>query len=332
MGSINLASGHGQVTIDNQTGIPLVVQDVDAGSQSLGGQAFDRIDITDTFQPAGSQQTLYLYDPGQGIAVYKGPAGATLGTGTPYETIAGNRPPTAPRPACAGSGSSRQACSAPDPGGRVGPARRAGVRRRVVHLRLEWIARPGRTAPVAYVSPVDGTLSTTAVGQVVVDGGLPVFQETITASSSNSFTWNITYHDGHYGFADDGGSSVWHYHYPDRATITLTSSVKADNPIGISFSGSAGSSRSPRTPRSSSTARSRTRTVAPPSTPRGASPRPPAPLVSDNLTLDATGGIGTASSPIDATLAAGGVLNAQAGPEGVYLGSVLEPCQPGFRG
>ena len=42
-------------------------------------------------------------------------------------------------------------------------------------------------------------------------------------------------------------------------------------------------------------------------------------ITSNNLTLDATGGVGTASQPLNASLTANGVLNVQAGSQGVYL-------------
>ncbi len=72
------------------------------------------------------------------------------------------------------------------------------------------------------------------------------FYESISGSAFASYTQPVYYHDGHYGFAaaspsfSDSGGVVdpWYYSYFDSASITLTNSVKADNSIGINFSGS----------------------------------------------------------------------------------------------
>ena len=92
---------------------------------------------------------------------------------------------------------------------------------------------------------VQGVSSPT--GSIVYDPSLESddFYESITGSAFASYTQPVNYHDGHYGFApaspsfSDSGGDVdpWFYSYFDSASITLTSSVKADNSIGINFSG-----------------------------------------------------------------------------------------------
>ena len=77
-GMIQFNADSGTVNVNNQTGIPLVVQNISAGSNSATSQ----VDITDTNKTSSSEQTLYVYQNGT-IKQYQGAAGANLGTGTP---------------------------------------------------------------------------------------------------------------------------------------------------------------------------------------------------------------------------------------------------------
>ena len=63
---------YGAVTINNETGIAVVVQNVSAGTNSLSSTVSSMVDIIDTNQPAASQHSLYVYQPGVGISTYKG--------------------------------------------------------------------------------------------------------------------------------------------------------------------------------------------------------------------------------------------------------------------
>ena len=107
---------------------------------------------------------------------------------------------------------------------------------------------------------------------------------------------------------------------PLRRELTLTDSVKADNPIGIDFSGSAQAdvnitSDAPVILAGNIANPAGDTTITAPSITQTAS----ATITSNNLTLDATGGVGTATQPLNASLTANGVLNVQAGSQGVYL-------------
>ena len=88
LGNIHVDGGLGQVSVNNQTGIPLVVQQIYTGSNSQTTTVQSTVDITDTNQTS-NPQTLYVYQPGQPIDVYQGAAGATLGTGNASSTING---------------------------------------------------------------------------------------------------------------------------------------------------------------------------------------------------------------------------------------------------
>ena len=79
LGNIHVNGGLGAVTIDNETGIPVVVQNVSAGTNSLNSTVSSKVDIIDTNQPAASQHSLYVYQPGVGISTYRGHGGRDRG-------------------------------------------------------------------------------------------------------------------------------------------------------------------------------------------------------------------------------------------------------------
>ena len=140
------------------------------------------------------------------------------------------------------------------------------------------------------------------------------------------------YPDTNYGFAtysEDGTTygPFWTYIYATQAELTLTESVKADNPIGIDFSGPSQATvniTSPYAPvilagNIANPAGATTITAARITQTESAT------ITSKNLTLDATGGVGTASQPLNASLTANGVLNVEAGIQGVYLNLTMGP-------
>ncbi len=126
-----------------------------------------------------------------------------------------------------------------------------------------WIFSSGPNAstenPWYYVNPsyisglsASGPVSSagqskTPVGQVILSSNVqngvnqdPAFQETIvgnTVGTTGAF-WNISYTDGDLGFAtQSAGDVTYSYYYPNEAFLRLTTTIKADNPFGISFGG-----------------------------------------------------------------------------------------------
>ncbi len=101
-GELNVNSDLGQVTIDNLTNYPIVVNDVSA-SKSTTSTTLSGVDIIDTNQPAATEQTLLVYQPGNVIDEYRGTAGKTEqqleqgspavipGSSTSYAPLAGLR-------------------------------------------------------------------------------------------------------------------------------------------------------------------------------------------------------------------------------------------------
>ena len=77
---IKFEDGIGKITVNNQTGIPVVVQNIDSGSAA--STSLDITDTTPTLFGKSATQSLYVYQPDKPIQIYTGASGATLGTGT----------------------------------------------------------------------------------------------------------------------------------------------------------------------------------------------------------------------------------------------------------
>ncbi|HEV3085266.1 MAG TPA: hypothetical protein VGY66_36260, partial [Gemmataceae bacterium] len=325
LGKIHVNGGLGQVTVNNQTGIPLLIQNIYTGNSAATAASISKVDITDTNLPATSNQTLYVYQPGQPIMVYTGADGATLGTGAPSSTIY-----------------STSATYSPQSGMRWQWVESASLSRTVdlgtTSTVTNWTFNGDKNNPWQYIDPSTGqpfldpvSGLNVPIGQIVNQTGLPVFQETITGSSSDGDAVLVYYHNGHYGFApaspvqyESDGRSIdpWFYSYATDGYLTLTMSVKADNLIGIDFSGLAVASVSitsnaPVYLDGKITNPSGTTTI---SALGSIAATADASIVSKNLTLTATGGgIGNAGQLLAGALTSGGVLTATAGNQGVYL-------------
>jgi hypothetical protein len=340
LGHIHVNGGLGQVQMNNQTGIPLVVQQVYAGSDSQTGSVVSKVDITDTNQPAATRQTLYVYQPGQPIAVYQGAAGATLGTGTPSSTVTDTSATYNPE-----AGLCWQWVQQATLGRTITYDSKVGNSSWAVS---DWVWTSGTaTNPWEYVDPSTGQEigQTAPVGQQIIDTSLEntAFTESITGSSSIGFSWDVQYHhdsngNTHYGFANaDGpldpsydpndsvyhsvnGGSDWYYYYPNSAALTLTSSVKADNPITVDFNGlSAGNvsitSNAPVILAGKITNPNGDTTITASGSITSSLGSTEASVLSDNLTLSANGG----AINLGAALTTGGVLNVTGDSNGVTL-------------
>ena len=64
-GCIKFEDGLGQVSVNNKTGIPVVLQNIDTGSTDTS-----TLDIIDTNKSGDQEQTLYVSQPGQPVTVY----------------------------------------------------------------------------------------------------------------------------------------------------------------------------------------------------------------------------------------------------------------------
>ncbi|MHB1559942.1 MAG: beta strand repeat-containing protein, partial [Isosphaeraceae bacterium] len=325
-GEINVSSGLGQVTVDNQTSYPIVISDVSA-SKSSGSTSLSGVDIIDTNQPAATEQTLYVYQPGNIINEYQGTAGQTeqqLQQGSPAAVIQGNSTSYTPEAGLRWEWQLQTTMQQPNLS--PGSSSSAGWGFDLTDVNGLTANNPWYFLTTPNGGVYDGTSQPT--GWAVVDPGLPAFQETISGAVTNSTPFTIFYHNGDYGFqqtnppqSDSSGTiDPWTYLYALQAELTLTESVKADNPFGIDFSGPSQASinitsDTPVILGGNIANAAGSTTISAPSITQS----PSATLTSDNLTLTSTGGVGTSAQPLDVSLTSGGMLNVQAGSQGAYL-------------
>jgi hypothetical protein len=332
LGEITVNSDVGQVTIDNQTSYPIVVNNVSA-STSTASSTLSGVDIIDTNLPAATEQTLYVYNPGGVIDEYQGTASLSpqqLEAGSPFNAVQGNSISYSPETGLLWQWQLQTTMEQSSL--QTGDIATAGWTADTVDVPGTTASNPWYYLTTPNGTAADGTITPTGwttVDTSVPDSDIPDFQETISGAVLEDLNTGGEFQtNGHFGFATTEPADIvdgvtidpWTFEYATEAELTLTLSIKADNPIGINFSGpaQAGVSITSDTPvildgnitnplgNTTITASSITQTAS-------------ATITSNNLTLDATGGVGTASQPLAASLTANGVLNVQAGSQGVYL-------------
>ncbi|MEO8494335.1 MAG: hypothetical protein ABI614_04645, partial [Planctomycetota bacterium] len=291
--------------------IPIVIQNVKAAAV-----AGSLVVIDQNYSPA--KQTLYVYEPigpnGATIKEFVGMAGETLGTGT-FTTISGNSLSYQPLLGSAWQWAQTATLSRTEFGNRD---------------TTSWGLNPWQfnfpsgspNNPWQASAPADSTSTT---GNLISDSSLssssssnPVFKQSVSGSINTDFAPEYLYSKFTIVSATD--QFYWTYNFPLTATVTLTSTVRADNPINISFSGSsqgtltidstgpvilAGEIDLPSSSVTIDAQGSITQSVQ-------------QTLMAQNLELFATSGVGSRLRPLDATLSAS-VLNVHAGHQGVYL-------------
>ncbi len=343
LGEITVNSDLGQVTIDNETSYSMVVNNV-AASKSANSTSLSGVDIIDTEQPSATEQTLYVYQPGNVIDEYQGTASQSLlqlQQGSPSAVINGNSTSYSPLAGLRWQWQLQATLSrtvmANVP---VNPS---------TWEETPWIftsntvdGESNDNNPWYYLdasgnpTPADSTGTTsTPFGQLVTGSDSdPIFEETISGDVLNWLMGYYVYHNGDYGFAPTDPAvpappgdpkagqleDPWAYYFATEVQLTLTDSVKADNPIGIDFTGSSQAevnitSDEPVILAGNITNPLGETTINAPSVTQTSS----ATIMTNNLTLTTTGGVGTATQPLNASLTPGGVLNVQAGSQGVYL-------------
>jgi hypothetical protein len=317
LGMIHVNSGFGNVTIDNETGIPLVLGQVYAGSNMDASAAIGRIDIIDRNFSNSSNQTLYKYVAGDGIYVYKGSASTSytaLELTTPVAFISGS-----------------STSYIPESGLRWGWTETASIHRNITgrpedgswsYSNWYWNSGSGFN-PWTMGS---GYLTTNSL----ISGSTADFQEVMLASITTSpQSWQVVYscksngNDCSYGFIGSGdGNAYWYFKFPTDIDLTLEMSVKANNPIALNF---VGNGRGKVTITSNSDV-ILTNIITNPNgdtsiTASGGSVHQStgASTVSNNLTIQASNDIGTTAIPISAVITDDGVLDVIGSMNGVYL-------------
>ena len=338
LGHIHVNAGLGQVNIDNETGTALTVNNVSAGNAERLGGLSGTVEIVDTLKTTGIDHIWYVYTPGAGTSYYTSTdpnatlAEATLsssgaGTSFSYDPVAGLRwqwSQTAFLSRSVTLDSSSPSSSAwgfNDPNGNP--------------LGL------GATNVWYYTDTVDpGQAYTTDPGHAgTLVGGysdnLPYMYETITGTVGFGAAQSVNYsciqkESVSCGFQEQGtipgyGTNFgnWDFDYITQGTVTLMTSVKADNPVAIDFSGSSrGSvnitSNAPVTFNGQITNPDGDTSLT--STGGGLVTSANGSILSNNLTLSASGAVGTASNLFNTTQTHDGTLTATAAG-GVYLAS-----------
>lgn len=336
-GAIVMNSGLGQIGISNETGIPLTVQNVDAGTNATTGALTSTIDINDSLK---GTQTWYVFNPGSAVQVY---------------SAAYNPDPTAsldpPSGLAASTSCSATSCGySPLQGERFNWQLDASMARTLtvnvngccISTASNWVFTSGTSNnPWTY----GGNGSITPQGSLSNNPSLEntVFKQTITGSitSQQGFSWGYEGCGGgvgsgcHWGFVENDTtpqpSADWVYEYVTGAHLTMLMSVKADNPIAISFTGNqtgnisinsnssivlAGQITNPNGNTTINAYGTNSSITETPGTNGGN-------ITTNNLTLSATAGIGTSTQAFKATLTSNGAaaptLNAIAGSQGLYV-------------
>ncbi|MET0321015.1 MAG: hypothetical protein ABW069_09875, partial [Duganella sp.] len=311
LGNIHVNGGFGKINIDNQSGYALKVQDINAGDGALLAGNTGKVEIRDT-SPTAPSHVLYTYTPEAGVQEFRGSLSDTADQLVKVTGVGGNV----------------SASYQPTLNARWEWTERATLSRNITF--------PGATTNASNWK-FDGNVNdpwTMVNSGVVIQADKKVFEEVITGKNLHETTRWFGYggcdkrgqSNCNYGFlqtSDDTNPprGWWEYRYVDRAQLDITSSVKADNAIKIDFSGNATGSVSIKSNTSVQLAGqiinpSGTTTIT---TGAALTQGVRGSLSTQDLTLSAGQGIGTAQKAISATLGTNGVLNAASGAEGIHL-------------
>ena len=331
LGQIKINGGLGHVEVNNQTGAPLVVQDIYAGSNASAESSTSIVDLLDTHTGV---QTMYTFRPGQGINVYTGSLSATM------DQL------RAPGPSSHVNGAETD--FNPQSGWRLEWRLQAELTRNAdtangIHIDQWAFEFPNNpTNPWQFFNWTTGTYQSADLpdSHLVFQPGLSdVFHETITGVVERDLRGveghllrQLRRHPGQHpqrrsartiptAIADEI-VSLHSYRYATDAHITLTMSVRASNPVHIVFGGHDrglinitsnadvfldGNLTNP----DGDTIITSTGKIQQASD---------ATILTNNLTLNASGGgVGTSSSPIEGTVTPGGVVSGTSNWAGFFL-------------
>lgn len=310
LGNILVNNGYGQVTITNQSNAQMQLGNIDTGTGSIG-----IVQIVDTLKTKVGNEyatTWYVDTQGQGLSIYDNRNGAS-GLDNAYLVSAST---------------DSTAQYDPKSGIRYQWSQTASLFRNVNHTDSsfavsDWVWRnPANFWSVADGNVVDG------------NGNKTVYQRDINGSFSNINGVGVAYHgcgDGigsncNWDFtasAYDSGTLYggWLYNFPTSANITVTQSVKADNPFNISFVGNSTGSITATSNASlvvggkiSSPVGTTTLTTGGNLTSLSGSS-----VYAHDLVLSAAGSVGDAASAFNASLADGGTVKVSSGNAGINL-------------
>ncbi|MDU0343597.1 beta strand repeat-containing protein, partial [Bosea rubneri] len=351
LGSIKINGGFGDVSLNNTSGLDLVVNRVNTGTGVGVAASVSKITIVDRLITSGPNTTVYAYTPGSGIAKYithngaqpiLSGAGASVpvefisGDLTRHETVAGTRYEWTQQALLQKVGlteDNRNQANIPgvywrfDSGTSSNPWVYVDAQSPSTDPGEDprfWWSRDAQAPSAELVSGrvVTGKTGLTHVGmtQEITGGHLNFIHNQASYGGCNGQAINHCDYD----FVAKAGETQakWDYNYATRAFVQVTTSVKADNPFAISFAGNAAG----RVNITSNSSVLQNGTIVNPSgtttiIASGGSftQTNNATILSNDLNLSARDSIGTQTTAIKATLTAGAQLNATAGSGGINL-------------
>ncbi|HEY1943653.1 MAG TPA: leukotoxin LktA family filamentous adhesin, partial [Roseiarcus sp.] len=270
LGNIHVNAGYGSVSITNESQIGLDLADINTGSAAGAAAGTSTVMITnrliDQVDNSDYQDTAtYIYNPATGLKEYLSDNGASpvdsngslvgdavqvnlpsgsTSSSTTYQTVVGAefqfvQEATLSRTVTEYAFDSGNPVSASDWTFSSGTAQDPWY-----YVNPSYISSLNASGPAS-----SSAQSTTPVGRVIISSNVqngvnqdPAFQETITGNTvgTSGVLEDVNYSDGSLGFATQPGGDVqYSYYYPTQAFLRLTTTVKADNPFGISFGGNA---------------------------------------------------------------------------------------------
>lgn len=354
-GNIEVNGGLGQVTINNQTTIPMVVNKVNTGNLGLDGTVVSTVKITDTLRPVATNTTTYRYTAGQGVLTY------VTGNGDDPILTGPNATQASPL------NTSGLLQYNPVTGARLQWVQQAQLTRALTDNgagQWSWVTSADQpnnpwffVTADALTNPNYSASQMTALANVVSQAhpqGIVIltgnansakFTQTITggvttqtSSTQNYFfsgfslagitSFVATSAVGHNGDADD---TTHTFNLPTALWLKVTSSVKADNSFNVTFKGGTtgavniNSNAAVTLADQLTNSSGQTKIVAAGSITQGGD----AFVRTKSLILDATGGqgaaannttsgIGTSARAFAATMN-GGVVTALGGADGIYM-------------
>ncbi len=348
-GSIKINGGFGDVSLNNTSGLDLVVNRINTGTAAGVNASVSKITIIDRLVTSGPNTTVYAYTPGSGIAKYKthngtqpilSGVGATTpvefisGDTTRYTPVAGTRYEWTQQALLKKEGlteANRNQRDVPqwwrfDSGTSSNPwvyvdAKSVSTYDGSDPL-LRWSRSPQAPSGTSVSGRVTNNLGLTHVGmtQEITGGHTMVINNMAHYGGCQGGSPN--YCDRGFVASNGAGQAIWNYDYVTEAFVQVTASVKADNPFGISFAGNAAG----RVNITSNSSVLQNGTIVNPSgtttiTASGGSftQTNNATILSNNLTLTSRDSIGTASAAVKATLTPGAQLNVVTGSGGINL-------------
>ncbi len=341
---IHINDGYGQVTVDNASSAPVELQNVSTGNGSIG-----EVKIVDTLASSGMPNTWwYVYQQGQGIMVYNNSNGATTPDGaTVVSSSGGNTATFNPDQVLSNSSYALeyQWSESAHLSRTVNIVNSgSGTSQFNNSTSTAWTflnASDGGPAGTTSINPYTNNVAT---GTVIMGRNTdPLMAESITGTVTNSQSngYSFTYSGNGFQLPDgtsvdygngSSGSAVINTLYPTAATITATFTVRADNPIAISFTGNQTAavtvnsaagivlSGQIQNPGGTTTLNASSGSI----TQAGGNIN----ILTNGLALTAANGIGTAAQPLNATMVGGSLSADNTTAGGIYL-SINSPVSIG---